>query len=394
MTPSNPQSAATTARNRPPVARVSTLELFFDLVFVFAITQVAHLFGHVHGVVDIVRAFLVLAVIWWMYGGYAWLTSNVGTSRLSYRLLLLCGMAGFLVMALRVPAVAERHGPAFGLAYLVVVLVHAALFAHAPNSSARAILPLLPFNATLALFVIASGLVPVEWNWLLWVGAAGAIVATTFMHRERGFHMSPTHFVERHGLVVLIALGESVVVIGTGAADRPLTASLLAAVVLGLALAAALWWTYFDGEDERAEHALARADPVERARLGLLAYYHAHLLMIAGIVIAAAGMQPALVDPSHPTPGETAATTTGWLLSAGIALYLLGGAFFRRLLDTGPVTVRLIAAAVALALAPLGAAAGSLVHLTSIVVVLIVMLVAERRAFVGATAHLQKSEAS
>ena len=370
-----PTEATTPRRTAPPILRVSTLELFFDLVFVFAITQVAHLFGHAHSVVDFVRAFLVLAVIWWMYGGYAWLTSNLGTSQFAHRLLLLCAMAGFLIMALRVPATAERHGVAFGLAYLLVVVVHTVLFAHAPNSSARAILGILPLNVLLALMVLASGLVSETWNWVPWVGAAVPILATTFLHRERGFQMSPSHFVERHGLVILIALGESVVVIGTGAADRPVTLSLLAAVVLALALAATLWWAYFDQDDARAEHAMMHADPIRRAHLGVNAYYHAHLVMIAGIVIAAAGMQPALADPAQPTESDT-----GWLLSSGVALYLVGGAMFRRLLHTGSAGPRLIAAGVALVVAPLGVLIGSHVQVTAVILVLVAMLVVERRA--------------
>jgi len=362
-------------RSAPPILRVSTLELFFDLVFVFAITQVSHLFGHAHSAVEFLRAFLVLAVIWWMYGGYAWLTSNVGTGQLAHRLLLLCGMAGFLVMALRVPATAEHHGVAFGIAYLVVVIVHAALFARAPNSSARAIVSVLPLSLAVATMVIASGLVGESWNWLAWVAACIPILTTTFLRRESGFHMSPAHFVERHGLVILIALGESVVAIGTGAADRPVTFSLLGAVVQGLALAAALWWAYFDGDDARAEHAMMHADPITRARMGIFGYYHAHLVMIAGIVIAAAGIQPALADPA----AATESTTTGWLLSSGVAVYLIGGAVFRRLLHTGSPTPRLIAAAAVLALGPLGAVVDSHAQLTAIILVLLTMLVIERR---------------
>ena len=200
-----------------PVTRVSTLELFFDLVFVFAITQVSHLFGHAHGALDFVRAFFVLAVVWWMYGGYAWLTSNVGTVHLVNRVLLLTAMAAFLMIAIRIPAVAGKHGIAFGLAYLVVVLVHGALFLRAPNSSAHAILAILPFNVALAVLVIVSGLVPESWNWVLWLGAGTAIVVTSLVRSVGEFQLSPSHFVERHGLVVLIALGESVVSIGAGA---------------------------------------------------------------------------------------------------------------------------------------------------------------------------------
>jgi low temperature requirement protein LtrA len=357
------------------ISRVSTLELFFDLVFVFAITQVSHVFGHAHGTLDFLRAFLVLAVVWWMYGGYAWLTSNVGTTELVHRVLLLCGMAGFLVMALRIPAVAERHGAAFGIAYLVVVLVHAALFTHAPNSSARGILAVLPFNLVLAAFVTASGYVRPAWNWLPWLGAGLAIVATTMARRERAFQLSPSHFVERHGLVVLIALGESVVATGAGAGDLPVGLSLVIAVVLGLALAAALWWSYFDRDDERAEHAMTRAVGSDRARLAVYAFYYAHLLMIAGIVLAAAGLHEAVAELERPTAGAAA-----WLLAAGVALYLVGSAGYRRLLAIGRIRPRLVGAALTLGSPLLGNTLGSSVQVTAVVALLIGMLVAERRA--------------
>ena len=354
------------------VARVSTLELFFDLVFVFAITQVSHLFGEAHGALDIGRAVLVLAVVWWMYGGYAWLTSNVGTERTIARSLLLCGMAGFLVIALRIPAVAGRHGAAFGVAYLVVVLIHAALFTHAPNSSARAILGVLPFNVLLAIAVLVSGLVPAEWNWIPWAMGGAAIVATTAARRERGFQMSPSHFVERHGLVVLIALGESVVAIGGGAADLPVGFLLVAWVVIGLALAAALWWSYFDGDDERAEHAMIRASDAERTRLGIYAYYYAHLFMIAGIVIVAAGVHEAVAHLHQP------AAANAWLISAGGAVYLGGAAAYRRLLRIGPARARVVAAIVALGIVPVAEMTGSLLQLVLVVALLVAMLVAER----------------
>jgi len=362
------------SENGTPVERVSTLELFFDLVFVFAITQLSHVFGHAHSVVDFLRAFLVLAVVWWMYAGYAWLTSNVRTDRLAYRLLLLCAMAAFLVIALRIPSIATRHGPTLGLAYLVVVLVHTALFLHAPNSSARAILGLLPFNLVLGALVLVSGSVSEAWNWVPWAAAALPIVATTVARRERDFQLSPTHFVERHGLVVLIAIGESVVATGAGAAELPVGIPLLTAVVLGLALAAALWWSYFDRDAAPAEHAMVHASGPERTRLALYAYYHAHLLMIAGIVIAAAGVHEAVAEIDHAATPAMAA-----LMSGGVALYLIGGALFRWVLGIGTARARLVTAAVVAGIAPIGVLLGSLVQLALVVVAVVVMLLVERR---------------
>jgi len=361
------------ADSNAPVVRVSTLELFFDLVFVFAITQMSHVFGHAHGALDFLRAFLVLAVVWWIYGGYAWLTSNVPTDRLTYRLLLLCAMAGFLVIALRIPAVAGRHGIVLGVAYLVVVLVHTALFMHAPNSSARAILGILPFNVVLGLLLVVSGLVPEQWNWIPMVGAGAAIVATTVARRERDFQLSPSHFVERHGLVVLIALGESVVATGAGVAEVPLGFAVIGAVVLGLALAAALWWSYFDRDDARAEHAMTRASGPDRARIAVYAYYHAHLLMITGIVVAAAGVHEAVAELHGPATAATA-----WLVSSGVAVYLAGSVVFRWLLQIGSITPRVVTAAVVLGAAPFGMLMGSLVQLGLVVTLLVVMLGVER----------------
>ena len=358
----------------PQAGRVTSLELFFDLVFVFAVTQVSHLFGEAHRALDFGRAVLVLAVVWWMYGGYAWLTSNVGTHRLIVRLLLLCGMAGFLVIALRIPTVSGRHGVAFGLAYLVVVFIHAALFTHAPNSSARAILGVLPFNVLLAVAVLASGVVSEQWNWVPWLVAGIAIVVTTAARRERDFHLSPSHFVERHGLVVLIALGESVVATGAGATDLPMGFQLVAWVVIGLALAAALWWSYFDGDDERAEHAMTRASGANRTRLAVLAYYYAHLAMIAGIVVTAAGVHEAVAHLEQPS------ASTAWLISAGVAVYLAGAAAYRWLLAIGPARARLVAAVVALGTVPVGESAGSLIQLALVVVVLVGLLGFEHRS--------------
>jgi low temperature requirement protein LtrA len=355
--------------------RVSTLELFFDLVFVFTITQVTHLVTDAHGATDLLRAFLVLAVTWWMYDGYAWLTNNVGTDRTAARLLLLLGMGGFLVMALATPKVAGRDGLAFGLAYLGVVVVHGSLFLSAPNSSARAMYRVAPFNVTAALFLVAAALAPAQWNLALWVGALLILLTTILARGDRGFQIRPDHFAERHGLIILIALGESVAGLGVRAGDVPVNVPLVRVVLLGLALAAALWWTYFDRDDAAGEHALSRAAAPQRARLGLQAYWFAHLLMIAGIVIAAAGLEGVVTSVVAHVP-----SVTGWRLAAGVSTYLVGDILFRRALGLGSIQTRLVAAMVALATTPVGFHAGYVAQLTLLVFLLIAMLTFERRA--------------
>jgi low temperature requirement protein LtrA len=349
--------------------RVTTLELFFDLVFVFTVTQVTGLVAHAHGAADFLRALLVLAVTWWMYGGYAWLTNNVGTSGTATRLLILGGMGGFLVMALSIPHVDDRDGVPFALGYLAVVLVHAALFTRAPNASARAIYRVAPFNLAGALLVLAAGLAPTAWALPLWTAAGLTLLSSTLVRAERRFELSAGHFAERHGLIILIALGESVVGIGAGVERYPVRLPLVSAALLGLALAAALWWSYFDGDDAGGEHAMARADTADRARLGLHAYGGTHLLMVVGIVAAAAGVKGAIADLGRPNPGAAA-----WLLSAGVAIYLVGEAAFRRLLRLGPSRVRLAGAGLALLTAPIGLAAGSLPQLAVLVAILVLLL--------------------
>jgi low temperature requirement protein LtrA len=367
---------ATTLRAQAstPAMRVSTLELFFDLVFVFTITQVTHLVTDAQGVTDLLRAFLVLAVTWWMYDAYAWLTNNVGTQGTAPRLLLLSGMVGFLVMALATPHVAERDGLAFGLAYLVVVLVHAGLFMQAPNSSARAMSRVAPLNVGGALFVVAAGLASERWNLAFWIAALLTLLTAILLRGERGFQLRADHFAERHGAIILIALGESVAGLGVAAGDVPVRLPLVRAAVLGLALAAALWWSYFDRDDMRGEHALARANAPERARLGLQAYWFGHLLMIAGIVVAAAGLEGVIANVVRPVP-----TVTAWRLAAGVAVYLAGEVVFRRVLHLGPVRGRLVAAILAVATAPVGLAVGYVAQLTLVVFLLTGMLTVERR---------------
>ena len=213
--------------------RVTNLELFFDLVFVFTVTQLTALLVDEPTVLGLFRVVLLLGIIFWMYGGYAWLTNAVTTDRVTRRLLLLGGMAGFLVLALAVPRAFAGGGPAFGLAYLLVVLIHSGLYTRATvGSAASAILRLSPFNVASALLVVAGGFVAGNARVLLWAVAFALEWFTPSLAGVRGFHISPAHFVERHGLVVIVALGESVVAIGIGAAGLPLDLRLAAAITM------------------------------------------------------------------------------------------------------------------------------------------------------------------
>jgi low temperature requirement protein LtrA len=357
------------------VVRVSTLELFFDLVFVFVITQLTAVLAHDTTLRGLLQVVLMLGVIWWMYSGYVWLTNAVSPDRIERKLVLLGGMAAFLVVALAVPHAFGAGGAAFGIAYLGVIGVHIGMFAKGTNvHTLRAVLRLAPFNVWAALLVLAGGLAGGTAQYILWSAAVALEwVTPALIHGARGFEISSGHFVERHGLVVLIAIGESVVAVGTGAAEEPLDLRLAGVAALGLALSACLWWAYFGGDDTRAEAALAAAPPEQRPRLAVEAFGYWHLLLLLGIIAMAAAEETVIAHP-----GEALELAQGIALGGGAAVFLLGDVLFRRSLVIAPGSRRAAAGVLAVATIPLALAAAVL-QLAALVLLLAAMLAAEAR---------------
>jgi low temperature requirement protein LtrA len=355
--------------------RVSTLELFFDLVFVFTITQLTAVLIREETPQGLLAVVLMLGVIWWMYGGYAWLTNAVSPNRADRRLLLMVGMAGFLLIALSVPRAFGGSGLAFGIGYLVVTIVHAGLFTRSDvQATVQAVFRIARFNLASALLVLAGGLAGGIAQYILWGLAFVLQAATPFLSRISGFRIQPAHFVERHGLVVIIALGESVVAVGIGLTGQSITVSLAIVAVLGLALTAALFWLYFGGDDARAEHALAIASPERRPWLALYAYGYAHVPILLGVVVLAAGVRHTI---SHafvpaPLPGSLA-------LAGGVLLYLLGDVYFRQTLSVRPNAARALAGLAALGTVPFGVGLGAVAQLTLLVVLLALTLAVETK---------------
>jgi low temperature requirement protein LtrA len=358
------------------VERVSTLELFFDLVFVFTITQLTAVLSDDPTARGLLRVVLMLGVIFYMYGGYVWLTNAVAADRAARRLLLLGGMAGFLVLALAIPRAFSEGDVAFGLAYLVIVGIHCGLYTRTPETQTlRALLRITPLNLSSALLVLAAVLVEGTAAYLLW---AAAFVLEWFsppLAGLGGFRITPAHFVERHGLVVIVALGESIVAIGIGAADLPVDLTLASVAVLGLLLAACLWWAYFGGDDTRAERALAAVPDDRRGWAALQAFGYWHLLMLLGIIALAAGLKDVIGHAFDPLDLAHAL-----MLSGGAALFLAGDVLFRRTLAIGPGRLRTVAAALALATVPMGLAVSALTQLAALVLVLAASLLGETRA--------------
>ncbi|MBU3066978.1 low temperature requirement protein A [Nocardia sp. NEAU-G5] len=332
--------------------RASTLELFFDLVFVFTITQLAQVFGLHSGWPAFGRVVLMFGVIWWMYSGYVFLTNEVAPSSSARRSWLLVGMFGFFVIALAIPEAFTGSGLAFGLGYFVVNLVHTGLFyANGGRGATSAILRIAPVNAAIAVLVLIGGISDGWPRYLLWALAFALQLVAPYLVNVAGFRIRPSHFAERHGLVIIIAVGESVVAIGAGLAGEPITVGLVAMVALGLSLAYVMWWSYFGLDDEAGEAALGATPVPRRARRAAVAYGYALYPLLIGVILTSAGLRLSIAHGNLPV-GWPAALA----LSGGVALYFAGQAAFRTALGLHRPWSRVLAALAALATAPIGIA--------------------------------------
>jgi low temperature requirement protein LtrA len=353
---------------------VEAIELFFDLAFVFTITQLTTLLVRFPTSTGIAEAAVLFANLWWMYGGYAWLTNAVPPRRASQRVLLLCGMAGFLIVALAIPDAFSSTGAAFGIGYLIATLVHAGLFLESSSdSTVRVMTRIGPANLATAAIVVAGGFVHGDGRWTLWAIAAVLHWLTPYVFDPSPVGLRPAHFVERHGLILLIALGESVAAVAIGLRGLPLTAGRVASALVGLAISAALWWLYFDRDDSDAEKALSAAPESRLAWRALYAFGYSFLLVLGGVVALAAGVR--LV--AH-APTRAASMGTAWFVAAGTSAYCVGLALVRAILRSAHPTPRLALGVAVLLSVPVGLAISGLAQLGALAALLILAIVLER----------------
>ena len=313
-------AAALPSRNQEGEHQVTPLELFFDLVYVFAFTQVTRLLVEDPTWSGVLRGMLVLAALWLAWSGYAWLTSTIDVDEGGVRLTMLASTAAMLGVALAVPGAFEDDALLFGLAYLVVRILHLLLYAMAARDDPRlqaALLRLVPTELLGALLFVGAAFVEDDARVVVWLAALAIDYGGPLIRDLEGWRIAPEHFAERHGLIVLIALGESVISIGLGA-SLDLVPKVLAAAALGLVVISALWWLYFDVAAIFARRRLEAAVGVAQARLAVVGYTVAHLPMIAGIVLFAFGLEEAL----HHVDAELDAVHAV-ALCGGVGLYLL-----------------------------------------------------------------------
>ena len=301
--------------------RVTPLELFFDLVLVFAITQVTNLMSDDPTWHGVGRGLLVLAALWWAWTGYAWLTNTLEPEEGPVRAGMFAAMAAMLVVALAVPEAFDDNAVLFGAAFLIVRLLFLGLYSIAGKRDPdllAAVLRLVPASISGPILILVAGFFDGRTQAAIWVLALLVDYLGVLVGRMQGWHVSPAHFAERHGLIVIIALGESVVSIGIGAAGIPLTAGIVATAILGIVIIAALWWAYFDVYAVGAQQRLSATHGVERAQLARDYYSYLHMPMIAGVVLFALGLKKTVEHVDDPL-----ATVPAVALCGGLSLYFL-----------------------------------------------------------------------
>ena len=329
--------------------KTSYIELFFDLVFVFAFTQVTALILEDTSVEGFLRAALVLAMVWWAWSAYAWMTNAIDIENTVTRLILFTAMAAAFFMALAVPDAYQDEAAWFAVAYFVVRILQTALYAwgvRGDPGNLRAVIMLAPWFLAAAFVALIGGFVDPDYRSWIWLASLVIDVVGTLFVARGEWHISPSHFAERFALIVIIALGESIVAIGIGTSDLPRDSTYALSVVVAFAGVAALWWAYFDFTAVAAERALRRASPAVRGPLARDVFTFFHYPVVLGIIFYAVAAKKTLEHPLYPL-----SEAGRWALGLGVAIFLCGFALMRFRVIRRIAWERLAAAAVALVLA-------------------------------------------
>ncbi len=305
--------------------KVTALELFFDLVFVFAFTQVTAAMAADPTWDGLARGMLVLGAVWWAWVGYAWLTNAIDPEEGITRLAIFAVMAAMLVVSLAIPEAFDDDALIFALAYTVVRLMQIVLFAISDDDvDLRHAVRRLGTATTLSCsLLICAAFLDGTAQGVLWLVALTIDFGGGLLSGSDGWNVSPGHFAERHGLIIIIALGESIVALGAGASESEVTDLVIVSAVLGTTIVASMWWTYFDVVAIVAERHLHGLTGAARNAEARDSYSYIHLLMIAGVVLTALGIKKVLLHVDEPLADVPAAALCG-----GVALYLWGTSSF------------------------------------------------------------------
>ena len=355
--------------------KTSYIELFFDLVFVFAFTQVTALILEDTSLEGFLRAALVLAMVWWAWSAYAWMTNAIDIENSITRLIIFTAMAAGFFMALAVPDAFQDEAAWFAVAYFVVRILNTALYTWGARNDPvllRATLRLAPWFLVAALVALAGGFADPEYRGWIWLASLVIDVVGTLRVARVEWRVSPSHFAERFALIVIIALGESIVAIGIGTSELERDATYALSVVVAFAGVAALWWAYFDFTAVAAERALRRASPAARGPLARDVFTYFHYPVVLGIIFYAVAAKKTLEHPLDPL-----SEAGRWALGLGIAVFLCGFALMRFRVVRRIAWERLGAAALAVALAVTMDGPDAIVTLGAVIAVLVLSVVLE-----------------
>jgi low temperature requirement protein LtrA len=370
--------------------RVTPLELFFDLIFVFAITQVTGLVVEDPTWAGLVRGLLVLGVLWWAWAAYAWLTNTINPEEGEVRIAMFAAMGAMLIASLAVPDVFGDDAFLFACAYAFVRIAHLVLYAIAGwgDRDLLAAIGRLGVGTTIGvgLLFVASALDgPLQAG--VWALALGLDLLGAYVGGGRGWRLAAGHFAERHALIVIIALGETIVAVGVGA-SHDLDAGVVAAALLGLAIAAAMWWAYFDVVAIVAERKLRETTGNAQLAMARDSYSYLHLPMVAGIILFAVGVKKTLGDV-----GEPLKLVPTVALCGGVALYLFAHILFR-LRNVGSLNrQRLVVTALLLMLIPVGVEVPALVTLALVSLLCVGLIAYEAIRFADARDRVRHAAA-
>jgi low temperature requirement protein LtrA len=355
--------------------KTSYLELFFDLVFVFAFTQVTSLVLEDTSPRGFARAALVLAMVWWAWSAYAWMTNAIDVENAVTRLIIFAAMVAGFFMALAVPGAFQDEAAWFAVAYFAVRVLQPALYLWGVRDqpeTLRVLLRLTPWFVIAAFVALVGGFVDPDYRAWVWVASLVIDVIGTLTAARGDWHVSPSHFAERFALIVIIALGESIVAIGVGTSQLTRDATYAISVVVAFSGVAALWWAYFDFTAVAAERSLRRASGRDRSALARDVFTYFHYPLVLGIIFYAVAAKKTLEHPRDPLsdPGR-------WALGLGIALFLVGFALMRFRVIRRVAWERLLAAAAILVIAVLLDGAEAIVTLGVVIVILLFSIALE-----------------
>ncbi|WP_247827743.1 low temperature requirement protein A [Arthrobacter antioxidans] len=364
--------------------RVTTFELFFDLVFVFAFTQVTGFMAHEHSFPGVLQGMIILGLLWWSWVAFSWLGNQTHVDEGIMRLGLSVVMVAMFIAALAIPEAFDDlegglSGPlVLALAYFVVRLMHLALYLYAAVGDKPLQRQVLKLSGAMfsgcALLIVGAVIGGTAQTWF-WLAGLVVDIALTYLVSGGDWRLpSAAHWTERHGLVVILALGESIVAIGVGASREPVSVPILLGAVFGIALSVCLWWLHFDVTAIAAEHRFAALRGHERISAAVDAYSYLHLPLVAGIILSAFGVEDVL---AHVYDTEDFGLLGSFALFGGAALFLLGSSAFWRRMSGSWKKLRLVGAAVLLLLIPVAAPLAPLAALALASVMTAVLVVAE-----------------